>query len=207
MVPSVLFMCISGNQRNPASSCEKLGLESNGSFLFFFLSLWAASIFTNSRESLRPAWNDPYSQESLWSHGSTSWQQYQLREKSGIKFPLLWEICSLLTRWLHSHLNCWLKMESLIYGGFGVVWKWGRVSFIHPSTPEHTASGMQPTGWVLPSCGTSGWGRKCNCISSQKQVKSGAAKTSCWIQAASWDCGVFGEFSPSTWQNTLTWKI
>lgn len=36
MVPSVLFMCISGNQRNPASSCEKLGLESNSSFLFFF---------------------------------------------------------------------------------------------------------------------------------------------------------------------------
>lgn len=36
MVPSVLFMGISGNQSNLASSCEKLGLESNCSFLSFF---------------------------------------------------------------------------------------------------------------------------------------------------------------------------
>lgn len=35
MVPSVLFMCIFGKQRNHASSCDKLGLESNSSFLSF----------------------------------------------------------------------------------------------------------------------------------------------------------------------------
>lgn len=39
IVSLALFMCISGKQRNPASSCEKLGLEINNSFLSLFSPL------------------------------------------------------------------------------------------------------------------------------------------------------------------------
>lgn len=82
------------------------------------------------------------------------------------------------------------EIESPNSRGFGKDWRWWRVSIIS-SSPR--CSGM-PMGWVLSSCGTSGWERKCNCISSQNQVKYGAAKTSCWIHTVSWDCGVFGKF-------------
>lgn len=53
----------------------------------------------------------------------------------------------------------------------------GSSSFI---TPDCTAFWIQSTRWYLPNRNTSRWGRKWNCVSNQKRIRSGADKISCW---------------------------
>lgn len=86
-----------------------------------------------------------------------------------------------------------LKMGSPVHGSFGVVWEWGRVSFIHELQTTLPLE-CSPRAGFCPDVALLDEEESASCISSQKRVKNGAAKTSCWVQAASWDCGVFGEF-------------